>query len=406
MTRASVRAPATGWSCATRSLVAVLSVIAVLASGPASAARLPSTKPAPDDVVATQLLPGALKRSLRAAAGREEGAPANLRDRLAAARRLIEVGRMNGDPRTLGYAEALLAPWPADAPDAPVDAVVLHATIAQSRHAFVRAVVLLDRVIAHTRADEPAHAQALLTRATVKQVTGHVAAARADCARLVPVARDVALICTASAGSVGGSLEASIPVLKIAAGRTAGPVRAWALAVLAQACEQRGDVTTAAAAYRDALAAADDLVTRLAYADLLLAQRESTEVRRVLADAPETDGVLLRRWRAARVLGDPDATAIEVRLRTRLEDAHARGDGSDLLHARDWAQFELERGDTTQALRLARANWETQREPADALVLARAALAARDPQSRIEIQTWMRATTLQDVRLSSLLEQP
>jgi tetratricopeptide (TPR) repeat protein len=386
-----------------RSLQTLLCLVALCAGGVASAAPLPAIEPAAGDVVATQLLPHSLKQSLKKAAAPADAAPADLRQRLIAAQRMIEVGRANGDPRTLGYAESLLAPWPADAPDAPLDAVVLHATIAQSRHAFARAGALLDRVLDRTRPGDPAYAQALLTRATVNQVTGRLDAARTDCQRLVPIARDVAAICAASVGAVAGDTRGAVAMLRVAISRTSGPVRAWALAVLAQAHEQRGETALAAAAYRDALAAGDDLVTRLAYADFLLAAGLPADASRSLADVPETDGVVLRKWRAARALRTADAADVEQRLRTRLGDARQRGDGSDLLHARDWSQFELELGDGAEAMRLARANWRDQREPADALVLARAGVAAGDVEAVEEVRAWIATTRLQDVRLVAAL---
>ena len=368
----------------------------------ATAATLPSTLPAADDVVATQLLPRTLKDSLRHLA---VTAPADdPAQRFAAARRMIETGRSNGDPRTLGYAEALLAPWPADAGATPLDAVVLYATIAQSRHDFARAGVLLDRVLERSRPGDPAYAQALLTRATIRQVTGQLRPARSDCEQLFPVAREAAAVCAASVDMVAGRLDGATGVLRIASVRTAGAVQAWALAVLAQANEQRGETGAATTAYRSALSAGDDLVTRLAFADHLIATNQATAAATVLKDAPPTDGVVLRQWRCARVLRE-NAPALEEALQTRLTNARQRGDGSDLLHARDWALFELERGHIADALRMAQANWRVQREPADLLILARAAVAARDVAVKAEVRNWLVKTKLQDLRIETALRE-
>jgi hypothetical protein len=194
-----------------------------------------------------------------------------------------------------------------------------------------------------------------------------------------------------------------VNVLRVASARTSGRVRAWALATLAQAYEQRGDRTAAASAYQDALAAGDDLVTRLACADFLLAGGSAAAAAKVLQDSPATDGVVLRQWRAARLLGQQDARELEESLRTRLADARQRGDGSDLLHARDWAQYELERGSVAEALRLAQANWRDQKETADLLVLARAAAATGDQRALAEVSDWIARTRLQDVRIEAAL---
>jgi hypothetical protein len=349
-------------------LLAALSVCTSVIAAP-----LAASDPQAETIVATQLLPRAQKDALRRLT--TTTAASDPTQRLLAARRMIEVGRANGDPRTLGYAESILAPWPADATDAPVAAIVLHATIAQSRHAFARARVLLDRVLERSAPGDPAFAQALLTRATIAQVTGDLDPARADCERLFALAREISAICGASVDMLGGRVDAAIPILRVASERTSGSVRAWALGALAQAYEQRGERPTAAAAAS------------------------------LLQDAPPTDGVVLRQWRSARLRRDADAATLEQRLRTRLDDARQRGDGSDLLHARDWAQFELERGNVTEALRLAQANWRDQREPADLLVLARVATAARDNRTLVDVNAWIARTKLQDVRVAAALRE-
>ena len=98
-------------------------------------------------------------------------------------RRAIEASRDTGDPRFLGQAQAALAPW-WKLSDPPAPALLLRATIKQSNHDFDGALTDLDRLIAA----HPAHGQALLTRATVLTVQGKYRAARADCARIAPLA--------------------------------------------------------------------------------------------------------------------------------------------------------------------------------------------------------------------------
>jgi hypothetical protein len=181
--------------------------------------------------------------------------------------------------------------------------------------------------------------------------------------------------------------------------RTDGAVRAWALGALAQVFEQRGERDEAAAAYRASLTAGDDLTTRLAFADLLIEQRAWREARTLLASAPPADGVLLRRYIAERALGG-DVEPIATQLKKRIDEAIARG---ELLHAREAAAFALERGDAATALRLARENWTAQREPADLIVLARAARAANDRSTIDEVRTWIKRTALADARLRALL---
>ena len=389
---------------------AVLGATLALCAVAGAEAGAPSV-PTRDTVVETQLLPRAVKASVQRLAAADGNAPA-VDAALAAARRMIESGRASGDPRTLGYAESLLAPWPADDARTPPEVLVLRATIEQSRHRFDAATALLDRVIdgarPHAAGLAPAAVapdtlgQALLTRAAVAQVRGAYAAAARDCQRLRPLNADVAAVCGALTDAATGHNERALATLRIAAARTEGAVRGWALGALAQVHEQRGEPAAAAQAYRTALAADDDLATRLAFADLLLAQRARDEARALLAEAPPADGVLLRRWQLARADGaDGAAAALQAQLQARIDEAGARG---DLLHAREAALFALERGDAAAALRLAQANWQTQREPADLHVLARAARAAREPAALATVRRWVRDTGLADARLRAVLD--
>jgi Tfp pilus assembly protein PilF len=354
------------------------------------------TAPARETVVETRLLPRAVKASVQRlmTASTTE---VSVTDSLVAARRMIDAGRVTGDPRTLGYAESLLARWRTEDAATPLDVLVLRATIEQSRHRFDVATALLNRVIERA----PNHGQALLTRAAIAQVRGDLAAAATDCLRLRPLNADVAAICGALNDSLAGHNERALATLRIATARTQGPVRSWALGVQAQVHEQQGERSKAADAYRAALAAGDDLTLRLAFADLLIAQRAWNEVHALLADAPPADGVLLRRWQVERDSGSSAAAGeLETQLKARFDEAIARG---ELLHAREAAVFALERGDAATALRLAQDNWRAQREPADLVVLARAAHFARDAAALDVVRSWVRRSGLADTRLGLVM---
>lgn len=101
-----------------------------------------------DTVVETQLAPRAVKAQVRRAL---DAAQLAARARIAQAQRLIEAARASGDVRLLGYAEASLGEL------ADTDALVLRATIEQSRHRFAQALELLDRALRR----EPDHLLAL-----------------------------------------------------------------------------------------------------------------------------------------------------------------------------------------------------------------------------------------------------
>jgi phage tail protein X len=117
--------------------------------------------PSSDDVVLADLPAGTRYADLsarRLARGRLDVA-------LPLAQFYIQQSRSSGDLRYLGYADAVLAPWAQQRPAVPA-ALVLQATVQQSRHEFSAALDTLDRALG-ARPNDP---QALLTRATVLRV--------------------------------------------------------------------------------------------------------------------------------------------------------------------------------------------------------------------------------------------
>jgi len=100
-------------------------------------------------------------------------------------------------------------------------------------------------------------------------------------------------------------------------------------------------------------------------------------------------------------LGRDAATPMAL-LRERLAAADRREPGR---HAREQARFALDvEQKPREALRLAQANWGLQREPADALLLLRAALAAgkEGDAARRELVATLRNNGWQDARLAAL----
>ncbi len=95
------------------------------------------------------------------------------------------------------------------------------------------------------------------------------------------------------------------------------------------------------------------------------------------------------------------AEALAEQLTARFASDAARGTP---LHAREAARFALEQGRAADALRLARLNWASQRESADALLLADAARASRDASALAELRSWVASTGLQDARIARALD--
>ena len=175
-------------------------------------------------------------RAQRAALARE---PGNLALALQVARRYSELGRVTGDPRYSGYAQAALAPW-WDQAEPPRDVLLLRATLRQRVHEFDAALSDLDALLKV----DPRHGQARLTRATVLQVRGEFDAARRECDALRDVANELAWsACTYSVAGASGRLRASYDALGAALARNsqaAPEVRAWILSMLAEMAARAG----------------------------------------------------------------------------------------------------------------------------------------------------------------------
>lgn len=109
--------------------------------------------------------------------------------------------------------------------------------------------------------------------------------------------------------------------------------------------------------------------------DFLLDRGRNPEVIDLLKNEQRTDPLLLRLALAYSALHDQNAGGAIAALTTRFDAARLRGDN---VHRREEARFRLHLLHQPQAaLSLALANWEVQKEPADARILFEAARAAQ-----------------------------
>jgi Flp pilus assembly protein TadD len=342
---------------------------------------------------------------IRALRARLTSEPGNLTLACRFARRCIERSRSEADPRYLGRAQAALAPW-WDIPAPPVDALVLRATIKQSQHDFTNA--LADLTLASHLS--PRNAQVWLTRATILTVLGDYVGARKACLPLAQLAPGpVALTAVASVTSLNGEAERSCALLKSTlegATSASGDEKIWAFTVLAEALERLGRVSEAETDFKKALALGQrDPYLLGAYADLLLDQDRAQEAADLLKNENRADGLLLRLVIAESALR-PRPAACDTHIATlkaRFEAGHLRG---DFVHQREEARFDLSvLGQSSEALRLAQANWEVQHEPADLRILLESALAAGNPGAAQPALDFMRSNRLEDVILAKLARQ-
>jgi tetratricopeptide (TPR) repeat protein len=343
-------------------------------------------------------------RELSALRGQLNKEPDNLPLALHLARRYLELGRVTGDPRYAGYAQAALRPW-WDLNPPPGEVLILRATLRQRVHQFDAALADLAEVLT----DNPRNAQARLTRATILQVQGAYDAAREECLALMNLTPEVTwTACLTNVNGAAGRLNESYEQLREALNRQHSvqpAIRSWVLTSLAEMAARAGRAEEASTLFREALALdpADNYLLG-AYADFLLDSRRAQEVRALLQDKTRADPLLLRYALALNMLGSKELAVQVEQLRERFEASRLRG---DRVHIREEARFTLHLlNDPNKALKLAQENWQVQKEPADARILLESALAAQDAASIETMRDWLKKTGLEDIELERLLTKP
>ena len=335
-----------------------------------------------------------LKR-LRAVA---ESEPGDVNAATALADAYYRISRREGDPRYLGYAQAALAAWWKDA-DAPTAVLVTRATLRQSSHEFTAALADLGKAIGR----DPANARALLVRATVLAVVGRFRESEDDCGKLLGLTQDAyVLICVASVEAVTGQARQAKAALEQSLDGTTPDARAWIESLLGEIGQRQGDAA-AELHFRAALAADPlDLYTLGAYCDWLLERQRPADAIPLVADQQRVDGLLLRLGLAQNALALPEAEATVAILRARFDASRRRG---DTVHRREEARFQLLlNGDAAEALRLARDNWNVQREPADLRILAETARANGDAEALQTVRQWLADTHLEYPAVAELVK--
>jgi len=340
-------------------------------------------------------------RELRALRDQLKDQPDNLPLAGRLARGYLELGRVTGDPRYAGYAQAALTPW-WDLKQPPEEILVLRATLRQRVHQFDAALADLEAVLGAN----PRNAQARLTRATVLQVLGAYDAAREECLALRNLTQElVGIACLASVNGATGKLGESYMDLRTALDRqryVQPGVRSWVLTSLAEMAARAGMAVDAQHHFREALAldAADNYLLG-AYADFLLDHGHPEEVIALLQDKTRADPLLLRYALALQAQHSKELPAQVEQLRDRFEASHLRG---DRVHLREEARFTLHLlNDPNAALKLARENWGVQKEPADIRILLEAALAAHDAAEADAARDWLRKSGVEDFQIGKIL---
>jgi len=329
--------------------------------------------------------------------------PDDLALRVEIARRYFDLAMAQGDPRYVGYASAALAPLAKTNPDN-ADYAMARGLIQQFSHAFEPALASL----AKASALNPTSAEPLLWRSAIYMVQARYKEAAAECTLATPLAEPlVGAGCSAYVQATSGQLDTAFEALttavKVAA--QAGPeLLLWQNTRLAEMAWRLQRFDAAESYFKTALRqGVTDQFLLGAYADFLIARQRPLDAIKLLTDWERSDILLLRLALAGRVAKDPRADDWTKQLRERFQAANQRG---DRLHEQEAARFELDiEGNAVKALGLASKNYALQKEPRDAEILMRAALAARQPKDAQPAMDWLRNSGYQDPAFAQLAAQ-
>lgn len=344
-------------------------------------------------------LTGEMRELIAARAGN----PHNVAAAVNLARAFYRHAAREGDLRFIGYARSTLEPWWNSAKP-PVEVAMMRANLRQYVHDFAAALVDLEYVLKR----EPAHAQALATRAAIHIVRVDYAAARADCERLKPLVSElIGFACAATVGGLTGQARAnqeSLSAMLSEHPRARADERLWVLLRLAEMAERIGDFVVAESRYRQALLLdAGDQSLLAAYADFLLDRGRPAEVIRLLGSRTQAEHLLLRLVLAEKALLHPDFALHKKAVADAFASARRQGHA---VHGQEESRFALHiEADPLRALELAVSNWQLQRETRDARALLEAAIAARQPKAAQPVLDWMRDSGIEDINLRGLARQ-
>ncbi len=320
--------------------------------------------------------------------------------RVEIARRYFELAMAQGDPRLVGYAAASIAPMATTAGDN-ADYWLANGLIQQYSHNFDGGLQSLGKAIELN----PRWAEPLAWRSAIYMVQARYPEAMADCERLTPLADPLlGLGCRTFVKATTGELRPSFDAVMQAVRanpRAVPELLLWLYTRLGEMAVRLPDPALAEEYYKKGLKLGiTDQYLLGAYSDFLLARKRPAEVITLLESWERSDVLLLRLALAGKAAQHPKASDWAAQLRDRFAAATLRG---DRLHEQEAARFALDiEGKPADALALAARNYEVQKEPRDADILLRTALAAGKPEAARPALEWLQGSHYEDPVMADL----
>jgi len=334
--------------------------------------------------------------ALRASA---QQAPSDASAQAALAQRYIDLAAARGDPRYIGYADALLQRF---SKPFTAELFTIRGVLRQYRHDFQGGL----QDFAQALKLDPEYADAHAWRGAIYLVQADYPAANKECLALKSMGREALHgACLGLAQAYGGNLQSGYQTLLNTLSTTRSDAsRLWLLTRLGELAGWQGRPDAARQHYTQAMALGqDDVYLLAAWSDFLLDNGQARDVAKLLSAWESADSLLVRLAIAEGLIGSPAAQKHREMLRDRFAAARARG---DTTHLAEEARFELQvRKDPATALRLAQENYAYQREPRDARVLLETAIAAKQKQAAKPALDWLQSSKFEDRRMRQLAQE-
>jgi len=279
--------------------------------------------------------------------------------------------------------------------------LVFEAEIAQYFHEFDLAIKLLNK----SKQNVTTH----LMKANTYITQGKVAQAKKSCKQLYAKTETIIyMTCIAKVTSMQGKLDKSYQLMSYLIKQYENEKNAnkaimhWAYVSTAEMAERMKNPEVAKRLYQKALRIhKNDIATRIAYADILLAEKQYKKVEALTKKYLQHDPLMLRYVRALNIQGDLRTSAHFCELKRRIlnyDDKKAH------LHYDTLAEYYyyFNQGQDL-AHKYANKHWQQQKTPRDARLLAKVAASQYDEPAIQAIQMWLAENKTEDALLTSLL---
>jgi Tfp pilus assembly protein PilF len=339
-------------------------------------------------------------RSSESATFQKPQASSLMREILAA----YTLARQTNDAQAYGHTLSLLKMWP-NTTEAPALILTIEAATLQHNHQFDAALEKLDSVLVKN----PNNIQAYLIALQIHLVRGEYPKVEKTCNNLSTLGVSIlALNCQSQLlGLTGRGNDALERLTSVLARQQIDAVQALELHTTAADIAHRLEINEMAVDhYRAALnIAPENSYLLVHYSDWLIEQRRFSEVTKLIEPIVQEANnfeLKLQLYRALQAMGRTESRD------NLLQEIHAearamKARGEDRPH-KLIAFYELEiTGNYSASLTEALVNWQEQKDPSDALLLAKAAKATGSLQSLNEVRAWKNLHNLEDYRLEALL---